>query len=164
MNDFRNSVKKVMVVFLFLFVALITYIAYFQAFKATDIAEDSGNKRIWAERNKVVRGTIYDRNGVALTSGEQTGVLTQSRQYLYGDLFAHSVGYISQTYGLSGLEAKYDKELTTYSSIGAGLRSVFKDFSMDSLKEMFKERNEEETKIGNSISTSKVVTDRKSVV
>ena len=89
-----------------------------------------------------------------MTSGEQTGVLTQSRQYLYGDLFAHSVGYISQTYGLSGLEAKYDKELTTYSSIGAGLRSVFKDFSMDSLKEMFKERNEEETKIGNSIVTT----------
>lgn len=154
MNDFRNSVKQVMVVFLFLFVALITYIAYFQAFKASDIATDNGNRRIWAERNKVVRGTIYDRNGTALTSGERTGTLTQSREYLYGDLFAHSVGYISQTYGLSGLESTYDEELTTYSSVGTNFRSVINDFSIDSLKEAFSKRNEEEEEIGNSIKTT----------
>lgn len=154
MNDFRNSVKQVMVVFLFLFVALITYIAYFQAFKASDIAADNGNRRIWAERNKVVRGTIYDRNGTALTSGERTGTLTQSRQYLYGDLFSHSIGYISETYGLSGLESTYDKELTTYSSVGTSVRSVINDFSFDSLKKAFLSRDEEEEEIGNSIKTT----------
>ena len=68
MNDFRNSVKKVMVVFLFCFIALISYIAYFQAFRAHDIAAEQGNKRLWAKRNEVLRGTIYDRNGTALTS------------------------------------------------------------------------------------------------
>ena len=50
MNDFRNSVRNVMVVFLVLFVSLISYIAYFQAFKATDIAAQQGNKRLWAKR------------------------------------------------------------------------------------------------------------------
>ena len=154
MNDFRNSVKQVMVVFLFLFVALITYIAYFQAFKASDIAADEGNRRIWAERNKVVRGTIYDRNGIALTKGERTGVLTQSREYVYGDLFAHTLGYVSPTYGLTGLESTYDKELTTYSSIGTNFRDIMNDFSLNSLKEAFSKRNEDIEEVGNSIKTT----------
>ena len=62
MNDFKDSVKKVMIIFLFFFVALISYIAYFQTFKAPDIAADAGNKRLWAKRNEVVRGT--DRKSV----------------------------------------------------------------------------------------------------
>ena len=48
--DFRNSVKRVMVIILMLFVGLISYIAYFQVFKAPSIAEDQGNKRLWAKR------------------------------------------------------------------------------------------------------------------
>lgn len=154
MNDFRSNVKKVMVVFLFLFVGLISYIAYFQTFKAPKLAEDEGNKRIWAERNKIVRGTIYDRNMNALTTGERTGVLTQSRKYPFGDLYASSVGYISQTYGLSGLEKQYDKQLTTYSSVGVGFRTFIKDFSFKSLKESFIDRDKEKEKKGNSVVTT----------
>ena len=116
MNDFKDSVKKVMIIFLFFFVALISYIAYFQTFKAPDIAADAGNKRLWAKRNEVVRGTIYDRDKNALTKSERTGTLTQSREYVYGDLYVHALGYASQKYDLSGLEKTFDTELTTYSS------------------------------------------------
>ena len=42
MDNFRNSVKNIMFVFLLLFVALITYIAYFQTFQANSIAEKEG--------------------------------------------------------------------------------------------------------------------------
>lgn len=154
MNDFSNNVKRVMMVFLFCFVALISYIAYFQAFKATDIAEDPSNKRLWAKRNEVIRGTIYDRDGNALTSGERTGTLTQSRNYLQGDLYAHALGYIDPRFGITGLEASYDEELSTYSSASIGFRSVLNNLSLETLKESFSKRDENEEKEGNSLITS----------
>ena len=91
MNDFRKNVKVVMAIFLMLFVSLITYIAYFQTFRSSEIAEKEGNKRLWAERNKVLRGTIYDRNGSALTKGKRETVLTQSREYVDKDLYVHAL-------------------------------------------------------------------------
>lgn len=154
MNDFRNSVKKVMIVFLFCFIALISYIAYFQAFRAHDIAAEQGNKRLWAKRNEVLRGTIYDRNGTALTTGAKTGDLTQSRQYVGGDLYVHALGYVNQKYGLTGLEESYDEQLSSYSSVQTGLRSFLQDFSLDSLKKSFSTRGEEEKKVGNGVITT----------
>lgn len=143
-----------MAVFLVFFVALISYIAYFQAFKAPDIADKQGNRRLWAKRNEVVRGTIYDRNKNALTKGERTGDLTQSREYIYGDLYSHALGYVNPKYGLNGLEAAYDTELSTYSSVGTGARDFFKDFDMEKLKEAFKNRDKEEKKVGNGLITT----------
>lgn len=154
MNDFKDSVKKVMVVFLFFFIALISYIAYFQTFKAPTIAADAGNKRLWAKRNEVVRGTIYDRDKNALTKSERTGTLTQSREYLYGDLYVHALGYASQKYDLTGLEKSFDSDLTTYSSVQVGLRNFVKDLSLESLKEAFKDRSKVENKIGNGVITT----------
>lgn len=55
MKNVSNSIKQVMVVFLFCFVALISYIAYFQVFSAPTIAESEGNQRLWARRNEVLR-------------------------------------------------------------------------------------------------------------
>lgn len=154
MNDFKDNVKKVMVIFLFFFVALISYIAYFQTFKAPDIAADQGNKRLWAKRNEVLRGTIYDRDKNALTKGEKTGTLTQSREYINGDLYVHALGYMDQKYGLTGLEYSYDSELSSYSSVQVGLRNFIKDFTFDSLKEAFKDRSKTENKVGNGLITT----------
>ena len=81
-NKLAKSVQHVMVVFLFLFIALISYIAYFQLFRGPKIAEDSGNVRIIAAKNEVIRGTIYDRNGTALTETTKVNDLTQDRKYL----------------------------------------------------------------------------------
>lgn len=152
--DFRNSVKRVMVIILMLFVGLISYIAYFQVFKAPAIAEDQGNKRLWAKRNEVLRGTIYDRNGTALTQGQKTGVLTQTRTYMQGELYCHALGYVNPKYGLTGLEDSFDTELSTYSSVGSSYRDFIKNLNIDSFKEMFTNRNNEENKIGNGIVTT----------
>lgn len=154
MNDFRSNVKKIMAIFLFFFIALISYIAYFQLVKAPNIAEDQGNRRIWAVRNEILRGPIYDREGNVLTKGERTGVLTQSRTYVNGDLYVHALGYINQKYGLTGLEENYDKELSEYSSVKTGLRTFMNDLSIDSLKAAFKTRGEKEEKIGNGVVTT----------
>ncbi len=156
MNDFKNSVKGVMTVFLVLFIGLISYIAYFQTFKANDIANDSGNKRLWAKRNEVLRGTIYDRDLNALTSSTKTGDLTQSRTYLQNDLYVHALGYVSTKYDLTGLEKAYDEELSTYTSkVESGVRSLITNFSFDALKDAYHNRDtEEQEKIGNGVVTT----------
>lgn len=154
MKNISNSIKQVMVVFLFCFVALISYIAYFQVFSAPTIAEQQGNQRLWARRNEVLRGTIYDRNKNALTTSERVDALTQKRTYTNGDLYVHALGYVDPRYGLTGLEANYDSELTTYNKIKNNILNLTKDFSMDKLKEMFQNRKEDEIKIGNGVITT----------
>ena len=154
MKNISDSVKQVMVVFLFCFVALISYIAYFQVFTGPDIAQKQGNKRLWAIRNEVLRGTIYDRDGNALTSSERVDALTQKRTYVNGDLYVHALGYVDPRYGLTGLEANYDAELTTYNKLTNNIFNLAKDFSMDKLKEMFENRKEDEDKVGNGVVTT----------
>ena len=154
MKNISNSIKQVMVVFLFCFVALISYIAYFQVFSAPAIAEQQGNQRLWARRNEVLRGTIYDRNKNALTTSARVDALTQKRTYVNGDLYVHALGYVDPRYGLTGLEANYDNELTTYNKITNNILNLTKDFSMDKLKELFQNRKEDENKIGNGVITT----------
>lgn len=154
MKNISDSVKQVMVVFLFCFVALISYIAYFQVFSAPDIAAMQSNQRLWAKRNEVLRGTIYDRNGTALTTSKRVDALTQKRTYTQGDLYAHALGYVDPRYGLTGLEAKYDTELTTYSKLTNNFRNLINDFSMDKLKSMFETRKEDEIQVGNGVITT----------
>lgn len=154
MKNISDSIKQVMVVFLFCFVALISYIAYFQVFTAPNIAEQQGNKRLWAKRNEVLRGTIYDRDKNALTKSERKDSLTQSREYVNGDLYVHALGYVDPRYGLTGLEADYDTELTTYNKLTNNILNLTKDFSKDKLKEMFSNRKEDENKVGNGLITT----------
>lgn len=154
MKNVSNSVKQVMVVFLFCFVALISYIAYFQLFTANTLATDSGNQRLWAKRNEVLRGTIYDRNKNALTKSERVDALTQKRTYVDGDLYVHALGYVDPKYSLVGLEKSYDNELSTYSKLSNNFLNLTKDFSIDKLKTMFQNRKEDEVKIGNGLITT----------
>lgn len=154
MKNVSNSIKQVMVVFLFCFVALISYIAYFQVFSANSIATDSGNQRLWAKRNEVLRGTIYDRDKNALTKSARVDALTQKRSYVNDDLYVHALGYVDPRYGLTGLEASYDSELTTYNKLSNNILNLAKDFSVSKLKAMFENRKEDEVKIGNGIITT----------
>jgi len=154
LKNVSNSIKQVMVVFLFCFVALISYIAYFQVFSAPNIAEQQGNQRLWAKRNEVLRGTIYDRNKNALTTSARVDALTQKRTYINGELYVHALGYVDPRYSLTGLEASYDTELSSYNKLSNNILNLTKDFSKEKLKEIFKNRKEDEVKIGNGIITT----------
>lgn len=149
MNDILDNIKKVLVVYLVLIIALISYIAYFQLFKAPTIAVKPENKRLWAKRNEVLRGTIYDRNKNPLTASSRNNLLTQNREYKGGALYSHVLGYVNPKYGITGLENKYDNELTNSKSLT--LQSFLKSLNV---MEAFKNRNKKEEKVGNSLITS----------
>jgi peptidoglycan glycosyltransferase len=140
MNDFVINIKKVMLVFLILFIALISYISYFFMFNSEKTVASTFNQRLWAERNKVLRGTIYDRDMVALTKSTKINDTSQKVKYLGGEAFAHAIGYIDPVYGLTGLEKKYDSEL-----MGAETE-VSKFFSFG--------KKDEEEKVGNGLRTT----------
>lgn len=137
MNDFVINIKKVMLVFLIFFIALISYITYIYMFNSEKTVASTFNKRLWAERNKVLRGTIYDKDMVALTKSTKINETSQKVKYLGGEAFTHAIGYMDPVYGLTGLEKKYDAELMGAES------AVTKLFS-----------KEEEEKVGNGLRTT----------
>ena len=140
MNDFVINIKKVMMVFLILFIVLISYITYLYMFKSESAVTSTFNQRLWAERNKVLRGTIYDKNMMALTKSTKLSETSQKQTYLKGAAFAHAIGYMDPIYGLTGLEKKYDGELM---GDGDASLSKFAFFSKDT-----------EQKVGNGLRTT----------
>ncbi len=49
----------------------IVYLSYFQVFKADKIVNNSYNKRLWINEEKILRGSIIDRNGKILAYSEK---------------------------------------------------------------------------------------------
>lgn len=111
MNKISVSIKKALFVFLLCFMGLIMYITYFEMVEGPKVAANSHNQRLWVQRNKILRGTIYDRNMTALSKSERVNEMTQKRDYLGKEAFAQVLGYVDQKYNLTGIEKEYDSEL-----------------------------------------------------
>lgn len=110
--------KRIIVVlsaFMIVFVALILYMTYFQVVKADKIADNDYNKRLWVDENKIKRGTIYDRDGVALVETKKDEEGNNYRIFNYGFSYANITGYSSKKYGKHGLEKEYTNELLNIS-------------------------------------------------
>ncbi|ADL50151.1 peptidoglycan D,D-transpeptidase FtsI family protein [Clostridium cellulovorans] len=111
MKDITNNVKKVMIVYLIIFISLISYITYFILFTGPKIEDRSDNQRLWAQRNEVLRGTIYDKNMTPLSQSTRNSEGNQVRTYNGGAYTAHALGFEDARYGITGLENKYDSYL-----------------------------------------------------
>jgi cell division protein FtsI/penicillin-binding protein 2 len=111
-NDLANNIKKILIVFLILFISIISYFSYFILFKHEEFANSQMNQRILAKENKVLGGTIFDRNMKPLTERKRVSELHQKTNYLGGAAFAHALGYRDVTYGITGLEYLYNDDLT----------------------------------------------------
>lgn len=85
------------------FFCLVLYIGYFLQVQSEDVINNSYNARLDSFAKRVVRGRILSNDGTVLAEtlvgqdGEET------RNYPYGPLFAHVVGYTAK--GKTGLEA-----------------------------------------------------------
>lgn len=96
--------------FVGIFLFLIGYLIYFQVVRGEEIANSPYNRKrqnLLAE--KVVRGEIVSANGevLARTIVDEEG--NETREYPYGRMFSHVVGYSLN--GGSGLEAAYNIRL-----------------------------------------------------
>ncbi|MCF6459795.1 peptidoglycan D,D-transpeptidase FtsI family protein [Clostridium sp. Cult3] len=109
-----KRIIAILIVICILFVSLIVYLSYFQVFKAEAVVNNSYNKRLWINEEKILRGSIIDRNGKILAYSEKTGD-TYKRLYNYGNLYSHLIGYSYREYGKVGLELEYNNILLNIS-------------------------------------------------
>ena len=126
--------------FVFLFLGLIAYVAYFQAVESEsylsgDYSQYDQRQQKMAEQ--VIRGSILASDGTVLAETQVDEEGNETRIYPYNELFAHTVGYAS--YGASGLESSRGRDL---------LQS-----HADALEQLQNELNEEK-KQGDNLVTS----------
>ncbi len=110
MNRENKRIILILIALCICFTGLIGYMSYFQVFRAEKIKANSYNKRLWINEERILRGSIMDRNGNVLVYSEERDGAIQ-RFYKYGNLYSHIIGYSHREYGKSGLELIYNNAL-----------------------------------------------------
>ncbi|MGI6092788.1 MAG: cell division protein FtsI [Veillonellaceae bacterium] len=111
-NKFNLSIRRVAFSIIFLLLLLFVHVSYIQTFQSNALATHALNRRNIEAAHKVEQGQILDRNNnkLALSVPDDDGVY--NRQYPYGAITSHVIGYSSIEYGKSGLESRYTSYLT----------------------------------------------------
>ena len=120
----NKEFARITYLFVSLFLVLMGYIVYFNAVKAKTIINSPYNMRQDIFADRVIRGKILDKNGEVLaktTVGEDG---KETREYPYGDLYSHVVGYASK--GKAGLESVENFNLLTSNAFV--LEKIMKEF------------------------------------
>ena len=97
-------------IFVALFLVMMGYIAYFQVVRSEEIIRSPYNARLDAYADRVTRGNIVDKSGNVLAKSVMVDG-EEAREYPYGHMFAHGIGYSDQ--GKSGLESVENYDLLT---------------------------------------------------
>lgn len=119
----NKRIIKVLVAISLLFLALISYLLWFNMFRADDVYTNSYNKRQWESEQQVKRGNIYSQEWTLLAETEVDGD-ARIRKYPRGNLYSHIIGYCSQVYGKTQLEMSYDAELLGKGNLSITLNDI----------------------------------------
>lgn len=106
----NRRIMHVMIALSLMFLALIGYLTYFEFFVKDKIEANPYNRRQWEREANTVRGSVYDRNGTVLAISRIEDD-KQVREYPFGAMYSHVIGYNSRNYGKSMLEAQYNDVL-----------------------------------------------------
>ncbi|MDO4169146.1 MAG: penicillin-binding transpeptidase domain-containing protein [Lachnospiraceae bacterium] len=107
----NRQILQITYIFVFLFLALMGYMIKFIIVDSADTIANSHNKRQTTFEEKVLRGRIISNNDKVLAQTVQDSNGNEQRDYPYGRMFAHVVGY--NINGRSGLESTYNYQLLT---------------------------------------------------
>jgi peptidoglycan glycosyltransferase len=107
----NRGIRQVAALFALLFAGLAIRQAYVQVIAAPSIAQRPGNPR--NALPDVNRGRILASDGTVLAQ-----TVSGKREYPLGAQTAALVGYVSQRYGTSGIEAAFDRALSPPGSSG----------------------------------------------
>lgn len=88
---------------------MIAYLVYFQVFRSDSVISDPHNPRLDLYEERVIRGDILSGDGVVLAESSTGEDGSQTRNYPYGRMFAHAVGYVNN--GKGGIESEYNFQL-----------------------------------------------------
>lgn len=90
------------------------YLGYFNAVKSKDVINSPYNQRQDLMADRVIRGKILDKDGEVLAETVTDEDGNEIRNYPYGEMIAHVVGY--SVHGKSGLESQNNFDLLTSNS------------------------------------------------
>ncbi len=108
--DMNQTIRNLQTAFIIAFALTAAGLLYWQLFRADDLtARDDNPRRVIAEQ-RVKRGKIFAKNGVALAETITGADGLSVRRYPYPNL-ATVTGYYSVRYGTGGLEAAFDAQL-----------------------------------------------------
>ena len=119
----NKRIIRVLIAISLLFLALVTYLLWFNMFRAKDVYTNSYNKRQRESEQQVQRGEIYSQDGVLLAETEIDGD-ARIRKYPKGRLYSHIIGYCSQVYGKTQLEMSHDDDLIGKGTISLTLNEI----------------------------------------
>lgn len=129
MHSNKRIIRALVVVSL-MFLSLVTYLLYFNMFRAEQVASNPYNKRQWEDEKYVKRGSIYDRDGEVLAETVVSGD-ERIRKYPKGHLYSHIIGYYSKVYGKSQLEMAYDKQLLGHGDISISFNELRSGYDLN---------------------------------
>ncbi|SHJ10597.1 peptidoglycan D,D-transpeptidase FtsI family protein [Lutispora thermophila] len=112
MNKLSKKLNIIKCFFIVSFLGIAIYLIIFNFFEAKYIYSNSYNKRLRNENTYIVRGDIQDRNDIILATSKISNNSIK-RDYIYSRHFSHVIGYHSKQIGSTGIEALYDKELSS---------------------------------------------------
>lgn len=120
----NKEITRVTYMFVTLFLVMIGYLVYFNLVKSKDVINSVYNIRQDILADRVVRGKILDSEGNILAQTVTADDGTETREYPYGDMFTHTVGYSVK--GKSGVESIQNFNLLT--SNAPFLEKLMKEF------------------------------------
>jgi len=120
----NKRIITVMSAILTLFLVIVVYLTWFTFSDNSEVDEYKESVRKKEKESHVMRGKIYDRNGILLAENEiievpeknEAGKVVdtqkvQRRKYPYKGLYAHTIGYVSKGGDKTGIEKSFDDEL-----------------------------------------------------
>lgn len=107
----NKEFERVTYLFVALFLFMMGYIVYFNAFRSKEIINSPYNVRLDSMAERVVRGKILDQSGNVLAETVISEDGKETRNYPYGAVYSHVVGYDAN--GKSGLESTENFNLLT---------------------------------------------------
>ena len=105
----NKELTRVTYIFVTLFLVLMGYLVYFNVVKSKEVVNSTYNIRQDLLADRVLRGSITDKNGEVLAQTVTNDDRSETREYPEGEVFAHVVGY--DTNGKSGLESEANFQL-----------------------------------------------------
>ena len=130
----NKKIVSVLTMFSILFLSLVFYLTYIGVQYHETYIQSNYNQRNALLETKILRGTIYDRNGTVLAYSETIDGM-QTRKYPYDNMYSHVIGYSSPQFGKSLIEKQYNQELLNQSNI----KSIL---SLDGFEQSMSEGND----------------------
>lgn len=89
----NREIMGVVYTFMLLFFSLIGYLVYYNATVKENVVNNTYNKRIEVMEKETIRGSILSSDGTVLARTVVSADGTEEREYPYGNIFSHVVGF-----------------------------------------------------------------------